>query len=309
MAAEAAAWPIIAMSRVTRGVSLEQVLQQNGQAPSPAWFRTLAYAPSRLHAYVELHIEQGPVLEAAGVPLGVVSAIAGQTRLAVSVVGEQGHAGTVPMALRRDAGAAAAEMVFAAEQVCRGMGEEGAADGLVCTTGVLALWPGASNVIPGKAEFTLDVRSQNDKRRTKVIADIRKRYEAICGRRGVTCDVVTKHDAPAVPCDAPLLQQLSQAALAGNRLTAARGDGKPAAPLPATPAGIEADSNEPVAPVMVSGAGHDGMAMADVTRIGMLFVRCLGGISHSPLEHVSADDILAAGTSLLSFLRDELIIG
>lgn len=162
------------------------MLQQAG-APldSAALFadiQRVATPAGSARAYVEVHIEQGPVLERVGAPLGAVSAIAGQTRLLVSVTGEQGHAGTVPMDVRRDAMAGAADIIVAMERRCRGESvacvhdlvarfssyrapdclENDPDDGLVCTVGHVALWPGASNVIAGEANFTVDIRSRSD---------------------------------------------------------------------------------------------------------------------------------------------------
>ncbi|DBB01041.1 TPA: hypothetical protein ACH3X1_000941 [Trebouxia sp. C0004] len=166
--------PNLLDSRNSDGLSVKQVLQQHGYNPAEDVVSNIALTPDQVKAYVEVHLEQGPVLEAADKPLGVVSAIAGQTRLSVSVTGTQGHAGTVPMAVRRDALAAAAEAINMIEQQCGGGGQlvgmikttpsgKQAAQSvwdpsLVCTVGAVSVWPGASNVIAGSTNFSVDIR-------------------------------------------------------------------------------------------------------------------------------------------------------
>jgi allantoate deiminase len=177
--------------RLSKHCTHAQVLLQSA-SPSADYatlladVRSAAAAPGSVRAYVEVHIEQGPVLESSNAPLGVVTAIAGQTRLAVSITGEQGHAGTVPMTVRRDALAGAAEAIVAIERRCRGArglarmlnllhgkrvpltthavarADNAPDDGLVCTVGQTSVWPGASNVIAGAVNFTVDIRSRQD---------------------------------------------------------------------------------------------------------------------------------------------------
>ena len=158
-----------------------------------------------LHAYVELHIEQGPVLEQQNLPVGVVTAISGATRLAAVLTGMAGHAGTVPMALRRDALAGAAECVLSIEQYCR-MDEA-----LVGTVGYLSPQPGATNVIPGSTSFTIDVRSASDERRRKAVADIVRRVENIAEQRRLKAHLAVTHDMPTVACAPWLRQQMADA--------------------------------------------------------------------------------------------------
>src|SRR6516225_2239640 len=179
-----------------------------------------------LLAYLELHIEQGPVLEAQNLPVGVVTAIAGATRLAARLTGMAGHAGTVPMALRRDALAGAAECIGAIEEFCRTD-----ADGLVGTVGYIQAMPGATNVIPGQVSFTIDIRAPTDAHRKRAVSDIVREIEAIAGRRGLALQLDITHDNRTAPC-APWLQvQIADAISAV---------GFPVFALP-------------------SGAGHDGM--------------------------------------------------
>jgi allantoate deiminase len=219
--------------------------------------------------YVELHIEQGPVLEAEGLPLGVVTAINGATRWRVAVTGEAGHAGTVPMALRRDALAAAAEMVLAVEREGR------ATEDLVATVGQIEVRPGAVNVVPGEARFTLDFRAPSDAVRAAAAAVLEATFAGIAERRGVEVAIERYHEAAAVSCDPALTEQL--AAAVGRAGIAPRR-------LP-------------------SGAGHDAMALAALCPIAMLFVRCKGGISHHPAEAISAEDADLAVRVLLDLLR------
>ena len=219
-----------------------------------------AYARPDVLGYIEVHIEQGPVLEQAGEPLGVVSAIASQGRYRFSVRGEAGHAGTVPMAVRHDALAAAAEMVLMIEQVAK----KDTKSSLVGTVGEMRAAPGASNVIPGSVEFSLDLRAANDAARAAAAGEIRAAARQIGIRRGVVVGIETVHEKPVATC-APRLRKAIAAAIAGVT-------GKPPREL-------------------MSGAGHDGQAMVHLTDIGMIFVRCRAGISHNPLEFVTQADV------------------
>uniref|UniRef100_A0A0A9CIT2 allantoate deiminase n=1 Tax=Arundo donax TaxID=35708 RepID=A0A0A9CIT2_ARUDO len=245
-------------------------------------------------------MEQGPVLEALRYPLGVVKGIAGQTRLKVIVDGSQGHAGTVPMKLRRDPMVAAAELVVTLERLCKepnklltydeecGCFTEESLAGLVCTVGELLTWPSASNVIPGQVNFTVDIRAMDDKVRETIVTSFSRLVLQKCDDRLVDCVVEHKHSAPATPCDPELTTQLKRAA----RSTVSAMPGHTAAGE---------------TPVLMSGAGHDAMAMAKLTKIGMLFVRCRGGVSHSPEEAVMDDDVWAAGLALLNFVDQNAV--
>jgi allantoate deiminase len=221
-------------------------------------------------AYAELHIEQGPVLEAEGLPVGVVTAINGANRLLVEIAGMAGHAGTVPMRLRKDALAAGAECVLAIEARCASVPD------LVGTVGRLTASPGATNVIPGSASFTIDVRSPRDAERLAAVSDIRGAMQEICTRRDVALRVSPTHDGATAAC-APWLRERIGCAIAAERL--------PVRELP-------------------SGAGHDGMALVGLTDIGMLFVRCKGGISHNPAEAISLEDVDVSARVFLRFIED-----
>jgi allantoate deiminase len=251
------------------GISMREALVQFGLDPDH--IGAAARAPGELLAYVELHIEQGPVLEAQHLPVGVVTAIAGATRLAASITGMAGHAGTVPMPLRRDALTGAAECIVAIEELCRtDMG------GLVGTVGYIHAMPGATNVIPGQVSFTMDLRAPTDTHRKKAVTDIVRHIEAIAKRRKLALQVDVTHENRTVPCAPWLKSQVAEAVAA---------EGFRVFELP-------------------SGAGHDGMAMIDIADVGMLFVRCRGGVSHHPDEHVDLADADAGARVLLRLIEN-----
>ena len=219
-----------------------------------------ARRPEELVGYLEAHIEQGPYLEAADRSLGYVTTIAGARRFVLTVVGEARHAGGTPYPRRRDALAGAGEAIGAVERLARD-------GGCLATVGRIQVWPGAVNVIPGRAELTLDLRAATDAARDAMWEAMLAETTAICDRRGLALEVVETHRAPAAPC-APWLQR---AVVDGIRTT------------------DDAGADEPMA--LWSPAGHDAMAMAAVTDVGMLFLRCADGISHSPEESVRAVDV------------------
>jgi beta-ureidopropionase / N-carbamoyl-L-amino-acid hydrolase len=249
------------------GVRLGSLLEEQGVGVDT--IRRLARPPETLRGYLEVHIEQGPVLLDKNLPVGIVTAIAGSARFQISVCGTAGHAGTVPMALRHDAAAAAAEIVLAVERRCSETAN------LVGTVGQLAVPHGLINVIPGACELSLDLRAGDDGVRGDAIADILAATQSIAARRGVTVAISEIGSHPAVPCSGAM-----QAALA------------------------EAIARTGVAPFhLASGAGHDAAMFGGLTEIGMLFVRCgNGGVSHSPLESVSVEDVDIAARVLLDVL-------
>jgi allantoate deiminase len=251
------------------GVSMRDALVQFGLDPDH--IGAAARARRELLAYLELHIEQGPVLEAQNLPVGVVSAIAGATRLAARLTGMAGHAGTVPMALRRDALSGAAECISAVEQFCRTD-----ASGLVGTVGYIHAKPGATNVIPGEVSFTIDMRAPTDMHRKRAVADVVRQIEAIAKRRQLVLQLDVTHENRTAPCAPWLKDQIAQAIAA---------EGFSVFELP-------------------SGAGHDGMAMIDIADVGMIFVRCRGGVSHHPDEHVELVDADAGARVLLRLIEN-----
>jgi allantoate deiminase len=256
-------------TRDKEGVSMREAMYAFGLDPDHVG--AAARVRRELLAYLELHIEQGPVLEQQNLPVGVVTAIAGATRLAARLTGMAGHAGTVPMALRRDALAGASECIGAIEAFCRS--DE---HGLVGTVGYIHATPGATNVIPGQVSFTIDIRAPTDMHRKRAVADLVRQIEAIAKRRNLALQLDVTHENRTAPC-APWLQaQIADAISA---------EGFRAFELP-------------------SGAGHDGMAMIDIADIGMIFVRCRGGISHHPDEHVELADADAGARVLLRVIEN-----
>ncbi|MBS7539825.1 allantoate amidohydrolase [Ancylobacter lacus] len=260
--------PSMLAARDSDGVRFEDALRAYGK--DPADIPAAAYDPARVIAYVEAHIEQGPVLEVEGEPLGIVTAIAGASRLSVTVTGEAGHAGTVPMRLRHDALLGAAEMALAIERIAVEAG-----DGMVATVGRVHVEPGAVNVIPARVVFTVDLRSGSDLSRRTALERLEREAHHVADRRGLGVVISAFHEVGTVPCFPDLQRRLAEAA----------------ASLGARPVW------------MPSGAGHDGQAVSRLCPIGMLFVRCRGGISHNPAEYASPADMgLAAGT-LVRFIE------
>src|SRR6201994_3084545 len=256
-------------ARDDAGISLRDALVEFGL--DAGRIGTAARKRGELLAYLELHIEQGPVLEARNLPVGVVTAIAGATRMAARLTGMAGHAGTVPMVLRRDALAGAAECIAEIEHFCRTDG-----NGLVGTVGYIHAMPGATNVIPGQVSFTIDIRAPTDMHRKRAVADIVRQIEAIAKRRDLALQLDVTHENRTVPCAPWLKAQIAEAIAA---------EGFRVFELP-------------------SGAGHEGMAMIDIADVAMIFVRCRGGVSHHPDEHVEAADADAGARVLLRVIEN-----
>ncbi|MGA9607665.1 MAG: allantoate amidohydrolase [Rouxiella badensis] len=212
-------------------------------------------------AYLELHIEQGPCLQSADLPLGVVTAINGARRLNCGFVGHAGHAGTVPMGHRQDALAAAAEWMVAIETMTAARG-----DNLVATVGKIESFPGAVNVIPGEVRLSLDVRGPEDNALGLLLADLLGKANEIAARRGLRFDAEQFYGIQATACDPALQQRLAQS--------------------------VEALQGQSM--LLPSGAGHDAIAIAERWPVAMLFVRCKDGISHHPDESVTVEDVAYA---------------
>lgn len=262
--------PALLDERDEAGVSRREALIAFGCDPDA--IAQEARDPAGVLGYVEMHIEQGPVLEREGLAVASVTAINGASRGRVTVTGESGHAGTVPMAIRRDALAASAEMILEVERLGRARPE------LVATVGRLEIEDPAPNTVPGHVSFSLDIRAPDDAVRHAAVAAVRDALAAVAGRRGVSVQVDIGYDAPAAPCDAGLEAGLDAAAA---RL------GLPVRRMP-------------------SGAGHDAMAFSGRIPFAMLFVRCRGGISHNPAEYATPDDI-ETGTRVLTDFVDHLV--
>ena len=226
----------------------------------PEAIGSAARAPGDLLAYCELHIEQGPVLERGGVPVGIVTTITGQNQVELVFRGEAGHAGTMPMQRRHDALAAAAEWIVGAEALARGR------EDMVATVGLIRVEPGARNVIPGSAALSLDLRHTDDATRRAAVDDLRGQAERIAAARDIALEWTVVGETEALPLDPHLAGRLEEAV---------RATGTPVA-------------------LLASGAGHDGVAMSALAPVAMLFVRCEGGISHNPAEAVAEADVAVA---------------
>jgi allantoate deiminase len=250
------------------GVSMADAIEAYGL--DPAAIDTAARKPEEILAYVELHIEQGPILENRDLPAAAVSAISGATRLMITLKGQAGHAGTVPMTGRRDALAAAAECILAIEAVAKSHHET------VATVGILDVISGAVNVIPGEVHFTVDMRAPSDVERHGLVEHVERIIAEICHRREVDHSALRTHELGATPCAGWLVDQI-EAAIARQGLKPFR--------LP-------------------SGAGHDGMAIRQIADIGMIFIRCKAGISHHPDESITLSDAEIGAATLLSFVEN-----
>jgi allantoate deiminase len=251
------------------GVTFADALRAYGKDPDKIPHG--AIKPGEAAGYVEVHIEQGPVLEAEDQPLGVVTAIVGQTRFQLTVTGESGHAGTVPMNLRRDALAGTAEIVLLAEQIARDF----SADGMVATVGQIEARPGAANIVPGIVRFTLDLRTASDVARNKACERFEHEAKSIAERRRLGIAIDPIHRIATTPADADLQEQLTHAvsAVGGKALR------------------------------LASGAGHDGLMMSKLCPIAMLFVRCKAGVSHNPAEYASPQDMGLAIAAIVRFIE------
>ena len=246
------------------GITLAAAMAAAGL--DPAGIPALARRREELVGYLEVHIEQGPVLLDEGLPVGIVSAIAGTVRCMVTITGTAGHAGTVPMARRHDAAAAAAELVLFVEQRCA------RAPSLVGTVGQLAVPNGAINIIPGRCELSLDIRAADESTRDAAVFDVMTEIGRIAAKRGVIIESKEVQRTAAVRCS-PRLQSLLADAVA-------RAGAKPR--------------------YLPSGAGHDAMMFDGITDTAMLFVRCgNGGVSHSPREIITAEDADVAARVIL----------
>jgi allantoate deiminase len=249
-------------------ITMAEAIRSFGGNPDPESLHIARWRSDALLGYCEVHIEQGPVLEARNLPVGVVTAISGQNRLNVSFSGEAGHAGTVPMSLRHDALCAAAEFVLSVETLAHSI------PGVVATIGQVSVQPGASNVIPGIVTLSLDVRHQENKVRELVKDRLEEMAREICDKREVLLEWQLLQEHKTIPCALALTKLLEQAIEELNY------------PLLSLP----------------SGAGHDGVTFSELTSIAMLFVRCRGGISHNPAESITVEDVDVALQVLEQFM-------
>jgi allantoate deiminase len=246
------------------GVTLREAVRNFGGDPGALEGR----GKEDLLGYCEVHIEQGPVLEQEDLPVGVVTAINGQSRVRAGFIGKAGHAGTVPMESRRDALCAAAEFVLEVESAAK------AQPGSVATVGEISALPGAVNVIPGEADHSLDLRHPEDTARERLRDHLERRAREIAASRGCELRWQLRQETPAVPAD-PELSALLERAVEDSGVSVHR---------------------------LSSGAGHDAAQMAALTSVAMLFVRCQEGISHNPAESVRREDVGAAIEVMSRFL-------
>ncbi len=250
------------------GVTLREAVTRFGK--DPADIAGAAFSPEEVAGYIELHIEQGPVLENRNQPLGVVTAIAGQSYLSVELMGEAGHAGTVPMMMRRDALAGAAEIILQAELMARDT-----SGAVVATVGVVTISAPATNVIAGHVVLIVDIRSGSDPARLDFVERLKLEIRSVADRRHLGLQVTQTRNVATTPCDAAIQDGIAAA--------------------------IRATGSEPLR--LASGAGHDGTAMAQLGPIGMMFVRCRGGVSHNPAEYASPADMGLAVAALIRFIE------
>ncbi len=292
------------------GISVAEALAEMGL--DVAEYLAAARPRGTVLAYLEAHIEQGPLLEAEGLAVGTVTGIAAQLRYEIIVIGTAGHAGTTSMPLRRDALAGAAEMILAVETTAGA-----AASDLVATVGRIEASPGAANVIPGSVTFTLDVRAGDEAGRDEAAADILEAIRVIAGKEASASTLFSRGSgSPGSQTMQPVAPgpPLSR----GNDSFAGNGAGSrdldvaitlihdlPASPCdPALMDLLDAATTAAGQPIrrLVSGAGHDAMVMAALCPTAMLFIRCRGGISHNPAEHVDPADAEIALTVMSGFI-------
>jgi allantoate deiminase len=250
------------------GISRREALITFGCDPSQ--WRSVKRDPASLLGYLEVHIEQGPVLEAHLEALGVVSGIAGASRGKITITGKAGHAGTTPMSMRHDALTAAAEVVLAVERIGRDT------EGLMATVGVLEIVAQAVNVIPGEVSLTYDIRALSDKTRVRGVAMVLGVAKEIAASRGCAVEIDMSYAAPAAESDPVFVEALKKS--------------------------VQMQDSQGI--ILPSGAGHDAMVFRTICPQAMLFVRCKDGLSHHPDEHATADDMGAAARVLYQTLLD-----
>jgi N-carbamoyl-L-amino-acid hydrolase len=250
-----------------QGIKLEQVLAGLGIHRNA--LRSLRRDPSSLKAYLELHIEQGPILEAKKKPIGVVTSIAAPTRFKVVITGQADHSGTTPMEMRKDALVAAAELTIAIERICR-QHSSLASGRVVGTVGALRIEPGVINAVPGKAELSVDIRSSAAAAKNRVVRLVDSEIREIGLRRKIRFETLPIRKEDPVSLDKRIVRMLQKCCEARD---------------------ISYET-------MPSGAGHDAMQMAKITPAGMLFIPSRRGISHNPLEWSEPEDI-SLGAQLL----------
>lgn len=243
-----------------------EALKTFGFGINPDSYEDSVRSSGEIKLYMEMHIEQGPYLDTTNQSVGIVRGIAGPAWYTIKLQGTAGHAGTVPMNFRNDPLVGAAEVITEIEKLCKDELEQQT----VGTVGILQVFPGSSNVIPSEVEFSLDLRDLNLSRRNKIFNQIEDKLSQVCNERELSYKIEANMQVDPVECSKEVVDKLCEVSQS---------------------MGINA-------PLMVSGAGHDAMLLADITEIGMVFVRCRDGISHNPKEWAEMDDIVN-GTSIL----------
>lgn len=251
------------------GITLRRAMEDFGLNPDA--LPQLRRHPAQVLGWVEIHLEQGPVLETAGQDIGIVTAICGIERHMVTLTGKAAHAGTQPMDLRRDALAGAAELTLAAETLAR------KTEGLLATVGALQVRPGVVNAVPGEVTLTLEIRAPDDVVREQAGAALTQAAHDIATRRGLTLQILRSYAQPATPCAPQMIAALSNAAAPDGRAGAVQR--------------------------LASGATHDSSAMAALCPVGMVFTACRDGVSHHPDEHVPPAAMAAGIRTIARFLQ------
>ncbi|MEH7547916.1 MULTISPECIES: hydantoinase/carbamoylase family amidase [Bacillaceae] len=247
-------------------VTRYEALKSFGYGINPDCFEESIRTNGEIKLYLEMHIEQGPYLDTTNQSVGIVQGIAGPAWYTIKLEGVAGHAGTVPMSLRNDPLVGAAELIVEVDKVCSGE----SAKQTVGTVGIIQAYPGGSNIIPNVVEFSLDLRDINLSRRNRVFNQIETKLKQICKERGLAYTINCNMEIDPVECSKEVVDRLS----------------------------VVSETKGITAPIMVSGAGHDAMLLAEITDIGMIFVRCRDGISHNPKEWAEIADIIN-GTEIL----------
>ncbi|MFB5189576.1 M20 family metallo-hydrolase [Alicyclobacillus fastidiosus] len=248
------------------GKTRREALLEFGLNPDDI-FHEVRRHQGELSVYLEMHIEQGPILEKENHPVGIVTAIAGPTWMEIEIQGKAGHAGTIPMRMRQDALLGASEIALALEQICL----DYAGSPIVGTVGRMDVFPGGANVVPGRVLMSVDVRDVDRNRRAFALEKLRVRGHEIAQQRGLEIQFSERLSVAPVACHPEVVSVMVE----------------------------EGRNMQLECPMMISGAGHDAQLMAAITDVGMVFIRCKDGISHNPKEFAEVGDI-ALGTELLS---------
>ena len=265
--------PLSQLEQLTdkQGMTLADAMRQRGLAPEQV--ATAKYT-GQIKTFLELHIEQGKVLESTGDQIGIVTGIAAPTRLKVAITGQADHSGATPMSMRQDALTAAAELILLVEKLA---GQEGH-NGTVGTTGMVKAEPGVMNVIPGYVELGIDIRGISENSKQLVVQGLVAGFEEIRNRRNVKIESTIISDEKPVEISREIVEYLHDIAKQGQY----------------------------VCRLMPSGAGHDAMHLSEIAPTGMLFIPCKGGISHNSAEWADMEDIVA-GTQLLFTAVNHLV--